>query len=96
MGGELGSLVAARLESESWVGDLVGLDVDPPRRRLRRAAFHRVEPTDRTRIVDLVTSFDPHVVVHFPSLRGPCSVAITMRWTRCWGSLLRWERGGSS
>jgi len=80
MGGELGSLVAARLESESWVGDLVGLDVDPPRRRLRRAAFHRVEPTDRTRIVDLITSFDPHVVIHFavyePDARaGPAQAA---------------------
>ena len=65
MGGELGSLVAARLEAETWVGELVGIDVDPPRRRLRRATFHRVEPTDRARIVDLVTSFDPHVVIHF-------------------------------
>lgn len=65
MGGELGSLVAARLEEESWVGQLVGLDVDPPRRRLRRAEFHRVDPTNRARIVELITKVDPHVVVHF-------------------------------
>ena len=35
MGGDLGSRVAALLEDEPWVGELVGLDVDPPRRRLR-------------------------------------------------------------
>ena len=37
MGSELGSLVATMLEAEPWVGSLVGIDVDPPRRRLRRA-----------------------------------------------------------
>jgi len=64
MGGELGSLVASMLEAEPWVGALMGIDVDPPRRRLRRAEFHRIEPTDRDRIVDVVTAFDPHVLVH--------------------------------
>jgi UDP-glucose 4-epimerase len=64
MGGELGSLVASLLESEGWVGSLLGIDVDPPRRRLRRAEFHRIEPSDRSRIVDVVTAFDPHVLVH--------------------------------
>jgi UDP-glucose 4-epimerase len=64
MGGELGSLVAAQLEAEPWVGSLVGIDVDPPRRRLRRAVFHRIEPSDRERIVDVVTAFDPHVLIH--------------------------------
>jgi UDP-glucose 4-epimerase len=64
MGGELGSLVASLLEAEPWVGQLVGIDVDPPRRRLRRAEFHRIEPSDRERIVDVVTTFDPHVLIH--------------------------------
>lgn len=64
MGGELGSLVAARLETEPWVGRIVGIDVDPPRRRLRRAEFHRVAPDRRDRIVELITAFDPHVLVH--------------------------------
>jgi hypothetical protein len=64
MGGELGSLVASMLEAEPWVGALMGIDLDPPRRRLRRAEFHRIEPTDRDRIVDVVTAFDPHVLVH--------------------------------
>ena len=64
MGGELGSLVASLLENEPWVGSLSGIDVDPPRRRLRRAEFHRIEPANRERIVDVVTAFDPHVLIH--------------------------------
>jgi UDP-glucose 4-epimerase len=64
MGGELGSLVASLLEAEPWVGHVVGIDVDPPRRRLRTAEFHRIDPSDRQRIVDVVTAFDPHVLIH--------------------------------
>jgi len=65
MGGDLGSRVAALLEAEPWVAELTGLDADPPRRRLRRASFDLVRPHEHDRIVDLVTTFDPHVVVHF-------------------------------
>ena len=64
MGSELGSLVASLLEAAPWVGALEGIDVDPPRRRLRRAMFHRIDPSDRARVVDIVTRFDPHVVIH--------------------------------
>lgn len=64
MGGELGSLVASLLEAEPWVGALSGIDVDPPRRRLRKAEFHLIDPSDRQRIVDVVTAFNPHVLVH--------------------------------
>lgn len=64
MGGELGSLVASLLEAEPWVGSILGIDVDPPRRRLRRSEFHLIDPTDRPRIVDVVTEFDPHVLIH--------------------------------
>jgi UDP-glucose 4-epimerase len=64
MGGELGSLVALKLESEPWVGSLVGIDVDPPRRRLKKAEFHLLQPSQRERIVDVVTSFNPHVVIN--------------------------------
>lgn len=64
MGNELGSLVASLLEAEPWVESLEGIDVDPPRRRLRRAVFHRIEPHHRARVVDVVTAFDPHVVIH--------------------------------
>lgn len=64
MGGELGSLVASKLEAEPWVGSLVGIDVDPPRRRLRTAEFHLLQPSQRERIVDVVTKFNPHVVIN--------------------------------
>lgn len=64
MGGELGSLVAAQLEQQPWVGRLVGIDVDPPRRRLHRAEFHLLQPSERERIVDVVTSVNPHVVIN--------------------------------
>ena len=64
MGSELGSLVASLLEAEPWVGALVGIDVDPPRRRLRMAEFHRIDAGNRARAIDVVTTFNPHVVVH--------------------------------
>jgi UDP-glucose 4-epimerase len=64
MGGDLGSRVAAQLEGEPWVGELTGLDADPPRRRLQRATFHLVKPHEHDRIVETITAFDPHVVVH--------------------------------
>jgi UDP-glucose 4-epimerase len=64
MGGELGSLVASLLESEPWVGSLLGIDSDPPRRRLRRAEFQMIGPDNRSRIVDVVTKFNPHVLIH--------------------------------
>ena len=64
MGGELGSRVASLLEDEPWVGSLEGIDVDPPRRRLRRTVFHRIVPGQHERTVDTVIAFDPHIVVH--------------------------------
>lgn len=64
MGSELGSLVAVKLEAEPWVGSLVGIDSDPPRRRLRKAEFHLIAPSQRDRIVDVVTAFNPHVLIN--------------------------------
>jgi UDP-glucose 4-epimerase len=64
MGGDLGSRVAVALEQEPWVGELVGIDLDPPRRRLHRATFHLIAPVEHDRIVETITRFDPHVVVH--------------------------------
>ena len=58
MGSELGSHVAARLEAEAWVGDIAGLDVDP-RADSSGATFHRLEPLDRRRTVDVISQFDP-------------------------------------
>jgi UDP-glucose 4-epimerase len=83
MGSELGSHVATRLEAEPWVGAITGIDVDPPRRRLRRATFHRIEPLDRRRTLELVTRADPHVLVHVavwePNARADPATA--ERWT---------------
>ena len=56
--------VASLLENEPWVESLEGIDGDPPRRRLRRTVYHRIVPGDHDRIVDVVTKFDPHVLMH--------------------------------
>lgn len=64
VGSELGTLVASLLETQDWVGELSGIDADPPRRRLNRTAFHRIHPDEHDRIVDTVVAFDPHVLVH--------------------------------
>jgi UDP-glucose 4-epimerase len=64
MGGDLGSRVAVHLEREPWVGQLLGIDTDPPRRRLQRAEFHLASPDDLDRVGTLVSRFDPHVLIH--------------------------------
>ncbi len=64
MGGELGSLVASMVERSSWAGEVAGFDVDPPRRHLSRAHFHRVDAGEHDRIASLVTDFNPHVLLH--------------------------------
>jgi UDP-glucose 4-epimerase len=80
MGGELGTRVANLLEADPVVDEVVGVDSDPPRRRLRRAEFHRVDPRNRRRLVDLVREVEPtalvHVGVYEPNARtGPTSAA---------------------
>jgi UDP-glucose 4-epimerase len=64
MGGELGTRVAQVLEERDDVDDIVGVDLVPPRRRLRRSEFHRIDPFERERLADLVTAFAPEAVVH--------------------------------
>lgn len=64
MGSELGSLVALRLEALPWVAAVVGIDRDPPRRRLHRAEFHMIDPADEDRTLRIVTDFDPEIIVH--------------------------------
>jgi UDP-glucose 4-epimerase len=87
MGGELGSLAASLLEAEPWVGSILGIDVDPPRRRLRRSEFHLIEPRDRERIVDVVTRFDPHVFIHLavwePDARAGTTLAKRLTAEAC-------------
>lgn len=64
MGGELGTRVVNQFEADPTITDICGLDAYPPRRRIRRVAFHRVEPRDRRRAVGIVRDFDPEVIVH--------------------------------
>ena len=65
MGGELGTRVAQLIEQRSWAGEVVGVDFVPPRRRLRRAVFHRIDPRDRDKLAHFVENFAPTVVAHF-------------------------------
>jgi UDP-glucose 4-epimerase len=64
MGGELGTRVAALLEADDSIDEICGIDIDPPRRRLRRADFHRVDPRLRHRTIEVVRDFAPTTVVH--------------------------------
>ena len=42
----------------------MGVDLEPPRRHLRRAEYHRVDPRDRERMVSTIAGFAPTVLVH--------------------------------
>lgn len=65
MGGELGTRVAALLEHEPSVEAVGGIDIDPPRRRLRReTSFVRVDPRDRVKTMKAVRDFAPTALLH--------------------------------
>jgi UDP-glucose 4-epimerase len=63
MGTELGTRLAVELGRDSAVDAVMGIDVDPPRRR-HPAEFHRVDPRNRDRTVALVRGFRPTALVH--------------------------------
>jgi UDP-glucose 4-epimerase len=65
MGGELGTRVAQLIEQRTWADDVMGVDFVPPRRRLRRAEFRRIDPRERDKLADFVQDFAPTVVAHF-------------------------------
>jgi UDP-glucose 4-epimerase len=64
LGGELGTRVALLLEQDRSVRALAGIDLDPPRRRLRRTGFTPVDPRDRARTAAAIRAFRPTAVVH--------------------------------
>ena len=64
MGGELGTRVAQLIEAHDWAADIVGVDFVPPRRRLRRAVFRRIDPRDADRLASFVAEYPPQVVAH--------------------------------
>jgi UDP-glucose 4-epimerase len=65
MGGELGTRVAQLIEARPWADEVVGVDFVPPRRRLRKAQFRRIDPRDRDRLASFVQEFAPTIVAHF-------------------------------
>jgi len=64
MGGELGSRVASMLEGLPGVEAVAGIDVEPPRRRLRTARFTRIDPRDRVRAMKALRELRPTALVH--------------------------------
>jgi UDP-glucose 4-epimerase len=64
IGGELGSRVGALLEEQTWIGEIVGIDANPPRRRLRRTVVHVVEPQNQDEIAQRIEHANPHVIIH--------------------------------
>jgi UDP-glucose 4-epimerase len=64
MGGELGTQVANTLGAHPRVEAVVGLDIHPPRRRIPNSEFHRIDPRNRPRTVEIVRAFEPTAVVH--------------------------------
>jgi UDP-glucose 4-epimerase len=65
MGGELGTRVAQLIEQRDWADEVVGVDFVPPRRRLRRAVFRRIDPRDHDRWASFVEEYAPNIVAHF-------------------------------
>lgn len=64
VGSELGSLSTALLERDERFGEILGIDVHPPRRRLRRTSFVRIEHDESAEFVRRVVAFRPDVIVH--------------------------------
>lgn len=64
MGGEFGTRVAQLLEARRDVTEIVGVDYVPPRRRLRRSEFRRIDPRDREKLAGFVGEFAPTAVAH--------------------------------
>jgi UDP-glucose 4-epimerase len=80
MGGDIGTGVALRFDGDPLVS-MLGIDMAPPRRRIRNAEFHRVPPDDVERRAELIRDFDPHVLLHLgvyePHSRSKPNEAVT-------------------
>ena len=79
MGGEIGTRVAQLLEERRDVDEIVGVDFVPPRRRLRRSEFRRIDPRDRDKLAAFAAEVAPDAVAHFgiyePGSRLPSKMA---------------------
>lgn len=65
MGGELGTRAAQLLEGLEDVTEISGCDLWPPRRRLRRSQFRRIDPRDQDKVTAFVEEFAPDAVLHY-------------------------------
>jgi UDP-glucose 4-epimerase len=65
MGGELGTRVAQILEERGDVTEIAGCDLWPPRRRLRRSEFRRIDPRDKDKMTAFVNEFAPDSLIHY-------------------------------
>jgi UDP-glucose 4-epimerase len=79
MGGEIGTRVAQLLEERRDVTEIIGVDFVPPRRRLRRSEFRRIDPRDRDKLAAFASEVAPDAVAHFgiyePGSRLPPKMA---------------------
>lgn len=79
MGGDFGAKTAALVEADPAVEAVLGIDAYPPRRRLHRSHFLRIDPRDTTRTGAAVRDFEPTVVLHLgvwePDARAEPAVA---------------------
>ncbi len=64
LGGELGTALARRLEPDTSIERIVGVDLYPPRRRLHRSEFHRIDPRDEIGMRRIIADEEPTVLVH--------------------------------
>lgn len=91
MGGEVGTRVANLLARDPRVDDILGIDIDPPRRRIDRAEFARIDPRDRRKLVRAVRDFEPNAVVHLgvyePNARFGPELAATLTRAMTIGAL---------
>ncbi|MGH7859982.1 MAG: NAD-dependent epimerase/dehydratase family protein [Candidatus Binatia bacterium] len=72
--GVIGSLLAERLEEDPGCRRLILLDLVPPKRKLRKAVFYRVDLTDSLasiRLSEALRREEPDVVVHLAFLQNP-------------------------
>lgn len=99
MGGELGTRVAQLLEARSDVSDIMGVDFVPPRRRLRRSGFRRIDPRERDRLEAFVEEYAPEAVIHFgvyePASRMSPKRAAERTHAATVGALRAAARGGN-
>lgn len=63
-GGQLGSRVAALVDADPATEALLAVDVEAPKRRLKRGRFRQVQPDDRAKLTSLVAEFRPTAVIH--------------------------------